>query len=253
VHAHDRGSNTFVTDQLYDTLNDFEEWIEDQINSAIQSEFRDSIARKVLTLEQQNKLKRVILKLVRNSYSGPINLNKLMDPYRYEPYKKPEAGKTYDYVGPFKSDTSQSAPYVIGLPEKFKQTPIVCIVDLNPPADQIDGADGGTPADVCRVGLFNVRQFAAEHKAPIIELKDDGDVRIFLRYIAYHLFACHENPVEKLIEKMIKIKRGKRDHSKDGFVSVTHQTADIVGADNELDLRTDNDTNYSTDTSKNGP
>ena len=43
-----------MTDNLFATLNEFEAWIEDMINTAIESEFRDSIARQVLSLEQQN-------------------------------------------------------------------------------------------------------------------------------------------------------------------------------------------------------
>ena len=121
VHAYDRGSSTFVTDNLYETLNDFEIWVEDKINTAIEAEFRDSISRQVLTIEQQDKLKVVVLSLVRNSYSGPINLNKLMDPRNYEPIPEDATKKKdYKYVGPFKFNTSQKGPYSAPLPSSDK-------------------------------------------------------------------------------------------------------------------------------------
>jgi len=117
-----------------------------------------------------------------------------------------------------------------------------------------------TDKDFYRPGLFNVRYYKAAHKAPDLEMKDDQDVRVFLRYMAYHLFECHENPVQKLIEKMIRIKKGKRDFKKDGFVSkpseilvATPTEPPVPGADNELDYRTDNDSSYLVDNQKNGP
>ena len=246
VHSHSRGSNTFVTDNLYETLNDCEIWIEDKVNTAVEDEFRDARAQQVLSDEQQNQLKEVTLRLVRNTYAGTINLNKLMDPYNYEEYQKPPEGETpkpFTYVGPFKTKIPNQQPYNIPAPETFAHNPSLHIVDLNPPTDD----------KIFRPGLFNIRYYQAEHKAPEFETKDASDVRLFLRYIAYHLFECHENPVEKLISKMIKIKNGKRNHKKDGFAAIIDPKQSLADTEFELDYRTDNDSNYSTNKDQCGP
>eukprot|EP00629_Pelagomonadales_sp_RCC1024_P000245 CAMPEP_0119295760 /NCGR_PEP_ID=MMETSP1329-20130426/50217_1 /TAXON_ID=114041 /ORGANISM="Genus nov. species nov., Strain RCC1024" /LENGTH=958 /DNA_ID=CAMNT_0007296679 /DNA_START=1855 /DNA_END=4726 /DNA_ORIENTATION=- len=110
VHSHSRESNTFVTDNLYKTLNDLEAWIEDKIDSAIEIEFRDDKSEHCLSNAQQKRLKDVTYRLVRNTYAGPVNLNKLMDPRNYEEYIPPpkkgegeeEKKETpFTYVGPF--------------------------------------------------------------------------------------------------------------------------------------------------------
>mmetsp|Transcript_4868 Transcript_4868/g.14419 ORF Transcript_4868/g.14419 Transcript_4868/m.14419 type:complete len:643 (+) Transcript_4868:412-2340(+) len=246
VHSHSRESNTFVTDNLYKTLNDLEAWIEDKIDSAIEIEFRDDKSEHCLSNEQQKRLKDVTYRLVRNTYAGPVNLNKLMDPRNYEEYIPPKEGEQkepFTYVGPFSTKLPEQKPYTVSAPEVFAHNPCLYIVDFNHPHDD----------KKFRPGLFNVRYYKAKHKAPEFEVKDKLEVNLFLRYIAYHLFECHENPVEKLITKMIKIKNGKRYHKKDGFAAIIDPTLELEGTEFELDYRTDNDTNYDTEQRQCGP
>mmetsp|Transcript_3959 Transcript_3959/g.11690 ORF Transcript_3959/g.11690 Transcript_3959/m.11690 type:complete len:81 (-) Transcript_3959:864-1106(-) len=67
-------------------------------------------------------------------------------------------------------------------------------------------------ADRFRPGLFTVREHS-DNKLPELTMKNDSEIRIFLRWLAYNLFEVSEEPVEKLIARLKQIKQGYRDLS----------------------------------------
>ena len=61
---------------MYDSMNDFELWLADQVKQAVQKKFKEEDS------DKHERMCRIILKLLRAAPAGDISVDKILDPHR---------------------------------------------------------------------------------------------------------------------------------------------------------------------------